>query len=81
MTLSELINQAAADGLLKTLSLYGRDGRYQANAERTQGGWQCVPCTDPAEGLEKAVRGLYGYSNQPDKQAVEDKSTDEDIFG
>ncbi|AUQ95984.1 hypothetical protein PhaeoP66_03242 [Phaeobacter inhibens] len=68
MGLAELIQKADEAGLLDTLSLYSRNGAWQANAKRVGGGWQCVPCDDPAKGLEQAVRGLFGHSNQPDAQ-------------
>lgn len=76
MTLPDLINKAAREGLLETLTLFERNGQFQANAKRRGGGWQCVPCTNPADGLETAVRGLFGYSNQPDAKP----ETSEDIF-
>lgn len=77
MTLAGLINKAASEGLLETLALYGRNGEFQANAKRRGGGWQCVPCKDPAQGLETAVRGLFGHSNQPDAKP----EPNSDIFG
>lgn len=79
MTLSELIIEAASKGLLDTLSLYHRGGQWRANAKRTNGGWQCVPCDDPAAGLEKALRGLLGESSQPDTAPA--KAVEDDIFG
>lgn len=82
MTLSDLIEKAAREGILDTLSVHPRtNGEWQANAKRVGGGWQCVPCSDPAKGLEKAVRGLFGYSNQPDAAPAEAEPADEDIFG
>lgn len=69
MNLAELITKAAKDGLLDTLAVYTTKDGFQANAKRTGGGWQCVTCTDPGKGLEEAVRGLFGYSNQPDAKA------------
>lgn len=76
MNLAELINKAANEGLLDTLALYPTKDGFQANAKRVGGGWQCETCTDPAKGLEKAVRGLFGYSNQPDVKT----ETKDDIF-
>lgn len=65
MDLETLIAEAVKSGRLTALTLWPGSAGWQANAKNDMGGWNCVSCTDPVEGVRQALTGPFTTPSVP----------------